>query len=172
MGSREETHHEEGRRKLARLLAGAHFLARACISPESPKLETTRSLSVFCSDQTIVSQIISSVYCFSVLVKENSSTSLGLNAIQVFSLAKPASILIRTFLLVTTLIREAFTSPRSFLVYLYILLYFWKGHSVDRRHLLERALMPAYFSPGGGGEIFYLQQFEEKAFFRANFAFA
>ena len=28
---------------VARLLAGTHFRARACISPESPKLETTRS---------------------------------------------------------------------------------------------------------------------------------
>ena len=37
MGSPEETH----------LLAGAHFRARACISPESPKLETTRSLPIF-----------------------------------------------------------------------------------------------------------------------------
>ena len=30
---------------MARLLAGAHFRARVCISPESPKLETTRSLA-------------------------------------------------------------------------------------------------------------------------------
>ena len=29
---------------VARLLAGAHFRARACISPESPNLENTRSL--------------------------------------------------------------------------------------------------------------------------------
>ena len=43
MGSREETRHEEGRRK-ARLLTEAHFRARACISRESRKLETTRSL--------------------------------------------------------------------------------------------------------------------------------
>ena len=35
MDSREKTRHEEGRRKLARLFAGAHFRA-----PESPKLES------------------------------------------------------------------------------------------------------------------------------------
>ena len=29
---------------VARLLAGAHLRARTCISPVSPKLETTRSL--------------------------------------------------------------------------------------------------------------------------------
>ena len=55
LGSREETRHE-GKRLPAlvmRLLVGAHFRARACISPESPKLETTRCLWVssffFCS---------------------------------------------------------------------------------------------------------------------------
>ena len=31
---------------MARLLTGAHFRARACILPESPKLETTRSLQL------------------------------------------------------------------------------------------------------------------------------
>ena len=38
--------HAHARAKMALLLAGAHFRARACISPESPKLETTRSLLV------------------------------------------------------------------------------------------------------------------------------
>ena len=45
MGFREETR-LSAPLLVARLLAGVHFRARACILPESPKLETTRSLLI------------------------------------------------------------------------------------------------------------------------------
>ena len=83
MGSHEETRHEGRRRKLdsplvTSLLAGAHFRARARISPESPKLETTRRLEMPQCEEIVAVPVLT-VSKIEALPKFESKTHLASN---------------------------------------------------------------------------------------------